>query len=248
MNSSRGMGKVTRSGLTPGKLITSSKDENPVSPAIEVNFLFNPTDYKLSKSNTWTEQSNDQQQGDKQYTFTKSGAITLTLKLHFDTLMAPESRDKPYDVRYHTDDLWRMMERKKSSSESPSKEPPPLVEFQWGELIFVAFITKMDQDFTLFREDGVPVRCEVTVNLTQFDPNTSVTIENVEAPKPVTVIDSSRVDLLAALSLGMTVSVASSATTTASTIAQQARSIAENNDIDNPLVLQTGSQINTTSG
>jgi hypothetical protein len=238
-----GMGKVTRGGLTPGKLITSSKDESPLSPAVEVSFLFNPTDYTLKKQNTWQEQNNDQQDGAATFAFTKSGRITLALTLHFDTLMAPESREKPYDVRYHTDKLWKMMERK-----GPDK-PPPLVEFVWGKLTFVSFIASMDQKFTLFRDDGIPVRCEVIVNLTQFDPEVSITVANVEAPQPVTITDASRADLIASLSLGMAQMAAGAVMSAApAAIATQTRTIMENNSVDNPLSLTTGSQVNIKAG
>lgn len=238
-----GMGKVTRGGLTPGKIITSSKDESPLSPAIEVDFLFNPTDYTLKKTNTWAEQDNDQQEGEKQFAFTQSGRIELSLTLHFDTLMAPESREKPYDVRYHTDKLWKMMERK-----GPDK-PPPLVEFVWGKLTFVSFISTMSQKFTLFREDGIPVRCEVTISLVQFDPDVSITVANPEAPKPVTISLASRADLIASFSLGMAQMAAGAVMSAAPTaIANQTRTIMEANNVDNPLSLTTGSQVNVKAG
>jgi hypothetical protein len=240
-------GPLTRGGLTPGKIVTSDKDENPISPKIEVNFLFNPTDYKLSKTNKWGEKDNDGKKGTKKFGFQETGRVKLSLTLHFDTLMAPESREEPYDVRYHTNDLWKMMEIKKNTPKG-KKPAPPLVEFQWGKLVFVAFIESMDQKYTLFREDGVPVRCEVTVNLTQFDPSTSVVIEGIQKPQPATITDASRADLIASLSLGMAALAASSAVSTASTIASTTRKIMENNAIDNPLVLTTGTQVDINAG
>lgn len=241
LGKSTSTGPLTRGGLEPAMIKTSETEVEPLSPAIEAHFLFNPTDYKLSKSNTWSDEApgHGKKKAKKEFSFTKMGRVKLSLTLHFDTLMAPESREKPYDVRYHTDDLWRMMERKKAG------QPPPQVEFHWGGLIFKSFIDSMDQKFTLFREDGVPVRCEVTITLTQFDPESSMAIEGIAAPKPVKIKLSSRADLIASLSLGMAAMAAGAVASTASTVADQTRKIMENNAIDNPLVLATGSEVNT---
>lgn len=251
---SQGKVKVTRGGLQPGKIKVSSEKPSPTASPdtnIEVNFLFNPTEYTLKKSNTWKAKENGETDGGgKQYEYTQGGSISLSLTLHFDTLMLAE-RDsakagQPYDVRFHTDNLWRMMEPidMASSGDKMPKEPPPLVEFVWGKLTFVSYIKSLTQKFTLFRDDGVPVRCEVQIELVQFNPNTSITQTNLKAPKPSTVIDSSRADLLAALSLGMTAAVVSSAPSPGE-IADKTRSVMESNGIDDPLSLSTGSQIDT---
>ena len=140
-----------------------------------------------------------------------------------------------------------MMKIKFPNDKKPEKARPPLVEFHWGNLIFLSYIDSMDQKFTLFRDDGVPVRCEVTITLTQFDPQTSINVadDKKETPQPVTISDSSRADLIASLSLGMAQMAAGSVMSAApSAIATQTRTIMTANGVDNPLALTTGSQVN----
>jgi Contractile injection system tube protein/LysM domain len=52
------------------------------------------------------------------------------------------------------------------------KGRPPTVQFLWGGLSFVAVITSITQNFTLFLPDGTPVRTTLDVSFTQTkDPN-----------------------------------------------------------------------------
>lgn len=148
--------KHTRGGLVPARITNLS------NPQDVVHCMFNPYEYTLSKQNTW-ETQNVRGRNAPKGMFAQGGKVTLKLTLYFDGLL--EGRD----VRDHTDALWRMMliDEKKVHSSS-GKGTPPEVAFEWGRMYFKAVLTSMTQKFTLFKEDGTPVRCQVDVTLEQF--------------------------------------------------------------------------------
>src|SRR6266567_3043413 len=57
----------------------------------------------------------------------------------------------------------------KTDHQSGKKGRPPRVQFQWGEAFsFDAVITSITQKFTLFKENGVPVRATLDVGFQQI--------------------------------------------------------------------------------
>lgn len=187
--------------------------------------MFNPFEYTVSKSNTYSEQATT---GSTTPTmeFTKSGGQTLTLNLTFDTY------EKGEDVSRITNKLWKFMEPK--TEQSGDKKPaPPEVAFKWGVFHFVAVITSMTQKFTLFKHDGTPVRAQVNVTFTQHKdhnnyPNQNPTSGGGPVQQVWSVVDGDRLDLIAANVYGD---------------ATKWRLIAEHNGIVRPLALRPGQQL-----
>jgi hypothetical protein len=215
---------VTRGGLVPAKLVNLSTNE-------EVKFMFNPFEYAISKSNTW-EKKPVIGKNVPQVVFQQGGAETLSLTLHFDTLADGA------DVRGYADTLWKMM-MVDETTENPrsGKSAPPAVAFEWGRLYFKAIITSMTQKFTLFLPNGTPVRCQVDVSLEQmaddneFQPQiTGGGTGGQTAPRTSTVTQGDRMDHIAANSTGDS---------------SNWRSVAEQNNVDNPLSLQPGQTLRT---
>jgi hypothetical protein len=125
--------------------------------------LFNPKEYAFSKKNKWSAPAST---GGNvgEFQFGGGDPATLTLQLFFDTF---ESRK---DVRKeHTDKLWKLMMIDGSLTDhTTQKGRPPKVRFQWGKAwSFEAVITSLSQKFTLFLEDGTPVRATVDVGFQQ---------------------------------------------------------------------------------
>lgn len=159
--------KKTRGGLVPAKLINLSTDET-------VLCMFNPYEYTLSKQNSW-EAKPKRGQNMPKVEFKSGGKQILKLTLHFDGLLD----DK--DVREFTDPLWRMMQvDTRQTNRDSGKSQPPEVAFEWGRLYFRAVLTSMSQKFTLFTEEGKPVRCQVEVTLEQL-----IDIDDYKEPPPV---------------------------------------------------------------
>ncbi len=156
------MSSLTRGGLVPAKIINLATNE-------EVPFMFNPNEYSMSKQNTY-EKKNVIGQNTPAITFQQGGAISMSLKLYFDTSMSAS------DVRSHSNKLLKMMMIDTSSeSTTTGKGSPPVVAFSWGRVYFKAFITSMTQKFTLFKPDGTPLRCVVDISLEQSADDAALT-------------------------------------------------------------------------
>lgn len=130
----------------------------------QVDCLFNPTEYTFAKSNQW-EAPKVLGADVPLPKFVGGGAITLKMSLFFDTYEAGT------DVRQHTDRLLKLMSvDPRLQNQKNKKGRPPRVMFSWGMMwSFKAIITEMSQRFTLFLEDGTPVRATVDVTFQQVE-------------------------------------------------------------------------------
>jgi len=210
----------TRGGLEPAiieNLVTHDK----------VSCMFNPSEYTLSKQNQW-ESGTAKGKNVPKIKFTQGGAETLKLQLFFDTYA------EKADVRGHTDKLWKMMlvatDKKNQKNE---KGEPPRVAFSWGKFYFEAVIVSLSQKFTLFLNDGTPVRTTVDVTFQQVDDKQEHHGQNPTsgggpALRTHTVRAGDRLDLIAYQ---------------AYEDASQWRLIAQANGILNPLRLREGQQL-----
>ena len=209
---------LTRGGLTPAKLINLATND-------EVKFMFNPFEYALTKTNTWETEAGKGVNVPIRV-FGSGGAVSLSLTLHFDSLKQGTS------VTSYTDPLWKMMMVDTQNVEQRSgKGSPPAVAFSWGRLYFKAIITTMTQKYTLFAADGTPLRAEVTVSLEQY-------VDEGETPPQIpgqgagqgasnsaTVVEGDRMDHIASAS------------------GSDHRTIASNNNINNPLNVPAGTSL-----
>lgn len=146
---------ITRSQLEAAKIYDLAK-------TITVDCMFNPFEYKVTKTNTYDEQAKNQSDN-PQAEFFKGGPQTLSLELFFDTY------ESGRDVSLTTNKLWKLMGSNMSQTGSSSRKvAPPEVAFEWGVFKFEAYITNMTQLFTLFKKDGTPVRAKVSVTFSQY--------------------------------------------------------------------------------
>jgi nucleoid-associated protein YgaU len=217
----------TRGKLVPARIYEVDKKGNSKPGGLSVNCMFNPYEYTVSKSNTFHEEprnNGDTPQGE----FFKSGSQTLKLKLVFDTY------EGGADVSKETNQLWKfMMTKTQQSSRQNEKIEPPQVAFEWGVFCFVSYITTMTQKFTLFKNDGTPVRAEVDVTFTQYTdlndyPNQNPTSGGGPIERIWNVVAGDRLDTIAARVYDD---------------AARWRLIADHNGITNPLALRPGTQL-----
>ncbi len=211
--------KATRGGLEPAAIINLRTNQ-------EVRCMFNPQEYTLTKSNSW-ERKPVRGKNVPKVEFKQGGSQTLRLTLHFDTLA------ERTDVREFTDPLWKMMMvDEQSENRRSGKSAPPEVAFRWGRLYFQAVITNLTQKFTLFIDDGKPVRCTVDVTLEQLidvddyrPQQPSAGGASQRAEQTVTAVQGDRMDNVAAAATGDPGAY---------------REIAEANNVDNPLNVRPG--------
>lgn len=124
---------------------------------------YNPTEFEVRKTVSW---STEPRRGHNvpQVEFTSGNAEELTLRLFFDTFEIKQ------DVRMvFTKRLWDMaLVDESRRARWSGRGRPPHVKFIWGRIwSFTAVITSISQRFTMFMEDGTPVRAEVNLSLKQ---------------------------------------------------------------------------------
>jgi hypothetical protein len=212
------MTTVTRGGLRPAT-ITNLNQTSDV-----INFMFNPNEFTIDKSITWKAEGGAGQDL-PEHVFDKGGAPTVSLTLQFD------SQGDKTDVRNYTTKLWKMAMVDTSDVNSKTgKGQPPAIAFEWGRFYFKAILTKISEKFTLFDENGTPLRCEVSLSLTLFEGEGQYTTHSSSSsgsrpepvPKSKILLQSDRLDHVAGADY---------------------RQVAEANGIDNPHNTQSGSSI-----
>jgi hypothetical protein len=142
--------------LAPATIINVDKGGAPIK------CMFNPKEYSQSKQNTWS-QGKNKSTNVPALEFGGGQPTNLTMQLFFDTY------EEKADVRKkYTDAIWALMMIDDSLKDSKTKKGrPPTVQFQWGGLSFVAVITSIKQNYTLFLPDGTPVRATLDVTFQQ---------------------------------------------------------------------------------
>jgi nucleoid-associated protein YgaU len=146
--------------------------------------------------------------------FVGSDPETLSMNLFFDTYESGE------DVRAHTKKITNLMEG----------NPPPVLKVVWGELNFTCVLEHVSKSFTMFRADGVPVRATLDVRFKEYS-DESTTTANTTSGSTTKVQTAKSGDNLS--------SIANDAYGDPS----KWRDIADENNISNPRVLNSGQEI-----
>ena len=194
----------------------------------EIECLFNPNEYTLDKSNTWT-QKPVKGENVPNLEFGGGSSTTLTMQLFLDTSTTGG------DVRETTNKVRKLMEVDQGAKDMTSvKGRPPVIEFHWGRIwTFKAVITRLTERCTLFRDDGIPIRATLDVTLLQAKdasvyPAQNPTTMNITGYKQWTVRDGDTIDWIAFNEYGDS---------------NMWRYIADLNGLDNPNRLRPGQKL-----
>lgn len=127
------------------KAVITNMDTND-----EIEVMFNPKEYVLEKKTPWTE-INTFGLDSPPVQFTMGERKRLSMELFFDT-----SEEKT-DVRDYTTKVETLM------LVNAQEHRPPILRFSWGSLSFDCVLEDLVQRFTLFGNDGTPLRaiCKV---------------------------------------------------------------------------------------
>ncbi len=153
----------------------------PVGPNLPKSFdvQFNPTEYTLNKGVQIAEigvygiDSPILQ-------FIRGQNEKLNLDLFFDTTAEPETAPKGLgagakDVRDLTKPFYQLVKIQ------PDTHAPPQIQFTWGTgLSFKAIVESIQQKFTLFSPEGIPLRATLTVVFREY----KTLREQIEKPNP----------------------------------------------------------------
>jgi len=191
----------------------------------KIECLFNPTEYTIAKSNSWTPQQVVGKNVPKM-AFSGGGSRALTLELFFDVY------EKGGDVRDYINELWALALIDETTENAQThRARPPLCIFQWGgNWSFKAVVESLSVRYTLFRQDGIPVRATANITLKEAvdateQPGTNPTSFAEPGHKRREVRPQDTLALIAFEEYGSS---------------NLWRKIASANDIDDPLTLQPG--------
>lgn len=127
---------------------------------------FNPNRLVFGKQVNWSSQK-PKNRDSPELQFTNSDPRTLTVDLLFDTYDRPGVTKE--DVRNYTN---RMLALTTVEGNGP-KHRPPVCRLLWGEtdLDFQGVLQQLDQTFTLFMDNGTPVRASLKCTFKEWRTN-----------------------------------------------------------------------------
>lgn len=218
---------MTLSKLTIAKITNKSAPGNyqvSTQPTEKFECQFNPETFSISKRVGWdSTKVTGRNMADP--TFTGGRAQTMSLKLTFDSTDTGAAVIDKYKV------LYKLAQVDAAAADTATQvAEPPWVMVQWGLFIsFPAVITALDEEYTFFKEDGTPLRANVTLGLQQVaDADVRVPqnpTTRTEPRRTWVVQQGERLDWIASMEYGD---------------ASRWRLIAEANAIDDPFSLQPG--------
>jgi len=198
----------------------------------EIECQFNPATLTISKGASW--EGNEAPAFNAPFLKFKGGqSASYSLSLFFDSYSLEKPTDTPKDVREYTNQLLALTMR--GAGYSMFLVPfsyPPLVTFVWGKItLFTAVVTSVKITYTMFAQDGTPIRAKADVSLLQ---NEIIGDDVVPAQNPTSRSDSrktrlvhsqQRLDQIAYEEYGDS---------------RYWRKLAESNNMDDPFSLQDG--------
>lgn len=197
-----------------------------------VNFMFNPTEYSVSKSNKWNAKT-DKSGNVPKWEFGGGDPRQLTIEVFFDSYLGLKDAKRD-DVRDATNMLFKFMMIDKNLKGGNSKmAKPPTCRLVWGgdtKFQFDCYIMSCSVKYTLFLDDGTPVRATANLTLKEVKdptdlPGTNPTSLGDVGRRVYTVNEGDRLDWIAYREYND---------------ANEWRRIALANHITNPLALQPG--------
>jgi hypothetical protein len=194
-----------------------------------VDFMFNPTEYSISKSNTWNIPKANKGGNVGPLEFGGGEPRSLQVELFFDTYMSGKG-----NLRKQANQLFNFMMVDSALKGKNSKMGhPPKCRLIWGRDTknhFDCYITSCAVKFTMFNQDGQPIRATATLQLKETrDPKALLPTNPTSLGDPGrrvwVVSEGDRLDWVAYQEYGD---------------AREWRRIAEANRLDNPLALRPG--------
>jgi hypothetical protein len=142
-------------------------------PLLDIKVLFNPEEYSIKKTVTWSppEGKTQSKLNAPTISFGGGGSRILSLNLFFDVTLPIRRNGQEIiieDVREETNKIVAL------TRIHAGEEQPRICQVSWGaapqdsDLPFTGTINSLTQKFTQFRSNGSPVRAYLTVDFTEF--------------------------------------------------------------------------------
>lgn len=128
--------------------------------------MFNPTRFTISRSAQWESQKAAKRDS-PELQFTSAEPSTLSIDLFFDTY------DNPNEKKQKVSDLTRKLLHLTTVESHGDKHRPPVCRLKWGaaDVFFQGVLQQLEQQYTLFMEDGTPVRATAKCTFKQWRSN-----------------------------------------------------------------------------
>ncbi|MFI6683086.1 LysM peptidoglycan-binding domain-containing protein [Streptomyces sp. NPDC050485] len=195
----------------------------------EVKFQFNPSKLQLGRTASWTTPLAIAYTKTAPPKFTGAQPASLQLEVFLDASGTPSSNTVQTQV-----ELLLSCCEVTSQSVSAKAPSPPWVKFTWGSFStvqFTAFVTSVNASYTLFSPNGVPLRATCTLALTEVSSETKRQNPTSGALSARRVHRTVAGDTLASLAWREYGD------------ATRWRTIAEANEIDDPMRLRPGTEL-----
>ena len=157
-------GSLAGTTAAPQKIAKFERAKLIIDPGSELECFFNPTEYSISKTNSW-ESKKVTGTSFTAPTFGGGEPRTMELSLLFDSTFLPVKKS----VKEATAELLDMMEVAGNKPAGTPTSSPPFVTFQWGGLIFKGACTSLTVGYKLFSVEGEPLRADVKLSLKQAE-------------------------------------------------------------------------------
>jgi hypothetical protein len=191
--------------------------ESPKVADNVIDFRFNPTEYQLQKSNSFSEIPIPGLESPP-IQFVRGNSEKLTVELLADT------SDTLKDVReVYVNKLRGLLKIQRES------HAPPIVNFVWSKNEFRGVIDSLNVTYVLFSPEGTPLRAKLSLTLKEYRP---VEIQLKDTPKTSPDLDKTWVVRRGDKYSSIAAAVYRDA--------GQWRAIAEANDVQDPRVLKPG--------
>jgi hypothetical protein len=211
------------------------KAELEIDGGETITVLFNPTEYSITKTNTW----NFKEVGGSSLPPPEFGGGSprqISLNLLLDNSVLDDSQS----VLSITQKLFKMMEVGDGQPAGSSRAAPPYVTFRWGAVdTFKAVCTSLTCTYQLFEPNGDPIRADIKLDLKQAEPASTASANSANLGTNPTTRSAGDAGVHLVKDGDSLPSIAYRAYGDAT----RWRTIAEANDIDDPLRLRRGTPL-----
>jgi hypothetical protein len=211
------------------------KAELEIDGGETITVLFNPTEYTITKTNTWNFK---EVQGSSlpPPEFGGGSPRQISLSLLLDNSVLEDSQS----VLQITQKLFKMMEVADGQPAGGSRAAPPYLTFRWGAVdTFKAVCTSLTCAYQLFQPNGDPIRAEVKLDLKQAEPASTASANSANQGQNPTTRSIAEAGIHTVQDGDSLPSIAYRAYGDAT----RWRAIAEANGIDNPLHVRRGTPL-----
>lgn len=186
-----------KSNMAGNESVFLNKASFQIEQGSTVQVQFNPEQFKITRTAQYHHTS--QKENEVSYIEYLGTAVPrLTIRFFFDTSGAKTISGKELetetDVTVLTEKFANLVQIK------PELHRPPIVKFVWGSTCFEGFVEQVLTTYTMFNQNGMPIRAKVDATMIGIPENTEerIPLESPDRTKSRVVSDETSIWTLAA--------------------------------------------------